>query len=67
MVEMLGPEAATRVTKRRGRWRSDIFFIYVRTDASEQLAASATMADASGHEIESIVPTFVQPTRGWGR
>ena len=65
LVEQLGHEAAKRVTQQRGRWRSDIYFIYVRNSAGEQLAASAIMADAMAPDLESLMPHWNQPARGW--
>ena len=66
LVAILGLEKGAVVTKRRGRWDSDIFFIYQRNDASDQLAASAIMIDASGRAVEDLIPQWVQPARRWG-
>jgi hypothetical protein len=65
LVARLGEERAEVVTKRRGRWRGDIFHIYQRSDVGEQLRASASVMDAEGRSLESLLPQWVQPRRGW--
>ena len=65
LVEMLGEERAAVVTKRMGRWKSDIFHIYERNGAGELLRASASMADAEGRSLESLLPRWSQPARRW--
>jgi hypothetical protein len=65
LEESLGSERAEAVTRQRGRWRSDIHNIYRRTTPREQLDASAAMLHAAGHTVESLLPGWVQPTRGW--
>ena len=65
LVAKLGHADAARVTKRRGRWASDVFAIYQRTDVGEQLRASATVIDAEGQALESLLPQWVQPARRW--
>ena len=65
LVAKLGHERAETVTKRRGRWRGDIFHIYQRSDVGEQLDASASIMDTEGHSLESLLPQWVQPRRGW--
>ena len=67
MVAKFGEEKAARVTKRRGRWDSDIYHIYERSDVGEQLRASASVIDAEGHTLESLLPQWVQPGRQWPR
>ena len=64
LAEAVGPERAAAVTEERGRWRSDIAYIYRRRTTSTQLEASALMLDAGGHTIESVMPGWVQPARG---
>ena len=65
LVAKLGPARAEVVTKRMGRWASSIFHIYQRSDVAEQLHASATMADAQGSSLESLLPLWSQPGRRW--
>lgn len=48
-----GLEEAKRVLRKRGRWRSDIAFIYARTSLDSSLEASARLADVSGRDVES--------------
>ena len=65
LVMKLGRELAETVTKRRGRWASDIWHIYARSGVDEQLSASASMMDARGATLEELLPTWVQPARRW--
>ena len=48
------------VLQRRGRWGSDLQFIYDRISADEQYEASAAMAMANGRVLEEVCPTWVQ-------
>ena len=47
--------------KERGRWKSDIAFIYTRPSAKKHAAASAELAHASGLNLEVLVAGFSQP------
>ena len=47
----------------RGRWQSDIGWIYQRGDLGEQLTLSADMSYACGRTIEECVPGWAQPAR----
>lgn len=58
-----GNEHGARVVQERGRWGSDVSFIYSRSHAQGQLDASATMADAVGGSLEALIPTWTQPAR----
>ena len=58
-----GLEEAKRVLKKRGRWRSDIAFIYARTSLDSSLEASARLADVSGRDIESAFAGWAEPAR----
>ena len=49
--------------KKRGRWRSDIAFIYARTSLDSSLEASARLADVSGRDIESAFAGWAEPAR----
>mgnify|MGYP007125970399 CR=1 FL=1 len=57
--------SSVRETVGDGRWWSDIFFIYQRSTANEQMDASVRMLEAGGHTFESLLPGWVQPTRSW--
>ena len=57
----LGAEQGARIVRERGRWFSDVSYIYSRASAKSQLDASATMADAAGGSLEALVPTWTQP------
>ena len=65
LVVAMGHDAAGRVTQRRGRWASDIFHIYQRSDVSEQLHASSALMDTESLTLESLLPQWVQPARRW--
>ena len=67
LVAMYDVEKAGRITKRWGRWRSEIYFVYQRSGVHEQLQASAHAIDAEGSTIEALLPNWVQPTRGGWR
>ena len=56
-----GLEEAKRVLKRRGRWRSDIAFIYARTSLDSSLEASARLADVNGRDVESAFVGWAEP------
>ena len=53
--------AGADMIKERGRWGSDVAFIYARALASQQMDAAAGMAAATGREVEAMVPGWVQP------
>ena len=57
----MGAEQGKTVVQQRGRWFSDVSFIYSRTQAQVQLDASARMANAEGGSLESLVPGWTQP------
>ena len=57
----LGAEQGARVVRERGRWFSDVSYIYARASAKTQLDASATMADAAGGALEALIPGWTQP------
>ena len=57
----LGAENGARIVRERGRWFSDVSYIYSRASAKGQLDASAIMADASGGSLEALVPSWTQP------
>ena len=43
-----------RLIRERGRWHTDIAFIYQRANVSSHLSASASMVDATGLDLESF-------------
>ncbi len=53
--------AGAAVIKERGRWSSDIAFIYARALVGQQMDAAAGMADAGDEEVEAMVAGWVQP------
>ena len=59
-LEVLG-EAGARVLKARGRWGSDVAFIYARANARDMLDASAGVGEADAREIEAMAAGWVQP------
>jgi hypothetical protein len=54
-------DAAERTLKDRGRWGSDVAFIYARANMRDQLRVSAAVGDADAREMEEMVPGWVQP------
>ena len=58
--EAVGDSAAL-IIKRRGRWDSDMGFIYERPLVAAQLRASAAMADAWGIDLEAACVGYAQP------
>ena len=50
-----------RLLKERGRWHSDIAFIYARASTTAHLDCSARVGDAVGRELEAMVAGWVQP------
>ena len=55
--------ASARVIKERGRWDSDIHFVYARPSATAHLAASREVGDACDVDLEAAFPEWSQPTR----
>ena len=55
-------EHAQRLLKERGRWHTDIAYIYARISESAHLAAAQAMANASGVDMEHGAG-WVQPGR----
>ena len=51
-----------KVIKERGRWHSDISFVYQRALLGQQLDAAAAAADAADEDIEAMVEGWVQPS-----
>ena len=47
--------------KERGRWASDVAFVYARALVGQQMDAAAGMADARDTEVEVAVPGWIQP------
>ena len=58
--ETMGMAGAAMI-KERGRWHSDIAFIYARALIGQQMTAAANMANAVGAEVERAVRDWVQP------
>lgn len=59
-LEVLGAQGE-RVLKARGRWGSDVAFVYARANARDMLDASVRVADADAREIEAVTTGWVQP------
>ena len=55
-------EHAQRLLKERGRWKSDIAYIYARVSEAAHLEASRRMAGATGRDLESS-SGWTQPAR----
>ena len=53
-------EAGAQLVKQRGRWASDVASIYQRPLLADELAASATVGDARGSDLEQICLSFAQ-------
>ena len=66
ICDFYGEEKGSHIVTRRGRWDTDISFIYRRNTAVDQLEASTSMIDATGLEMEALLPGWSQPTRNWG-
>ena len=56
-----GLAEARRVLMARGRWKSDIAFIYVRASATTALEASARVADVDTRDVEAMFSGWAQP------
>ena len=52
---------AERIITQRGRWHSDIAFIYQRALAEAHLSGSAAVGDAAGADLETLCKGWVQP------
>ena len=61
MAAVRGAEGGAKVVQALGRWHSDVSHIYSRAQAQTLLDATATMADAEGGSLESLVPGWTQP------
>jgi hypothetical protein len=59
--DALGLQAAERTLKDRGRWGSDVAFVYGRANMRDQLHASVAIGDADAREVEQMVEGWVQP------
>ena len=59
-LEVLGENGA-RVLKARGRWGTDVAFIYARANARSMLDASAAVGEADARAIEEMTAGWVQP------
>ena len=57
--EVLGEQGA-RLLKARGRWGTDVAFVYARANARDMLEASTSVADADARDIEDM-SGWVQP------
>ena len=61
-----GVEQGIRLLEQRGRWWTDIAWIYARAGPEGQMILSALMADADGGDMEHLLRGWTQPGRGWG-
>ena len=57
-TDLTGKDPA--LLKAKGRWGSDIAFIYARMTKRSQLKASKQMQSAKGRDIEELYPEFTQ-------
>ena len=57
--DRLGASAINTI-KQRGRWWSDIAFIYQRALVSEHLQLSADMAEAASRDLEALCGGWAQ-------
>ena len=55
-----GTEEGRRILVARGRWGSDIAFIYPRVSTQQQFAASLRMTGVSDVALETAVPSWTQ-------
>ena len=58
----VGMVAAERLLRERGRWKSDVAFVYKRALATDHLRLSAGMADAQGRDLEAMCAGWCQPS-----
>ena len=67
-----------QLLEERGRWHSDIYFIYAGVSATQHFEASARVGDAGGPSLQDIAPGWTQApvvtgaaraagSGGWGR
>ena len=54
-------EEATRMLKKRGRWRSDIAFIYSRASLDVSLELSARISSVVGRDVEGAFAAWAEP------
>jgi hypothetical protein len=59
-LEVLGANGE-RILKQRGRWGSDVAFIYARANIADSLEASVNISAADARSIEEMVGGWVQP------
>ena len=62
-----GLESGINALEERGRWFTDIAWIYARAGPETQLTISALMGDVRGGDLEALVSGWTQPGRRWGR
>lgn len=55
--------AGAAMIKERGRWASDVAFVYARALIGQQMSAAAGMVEASRKEVERVVKGWVQPAK----
>lgn len=60
MLEVIGARAES-ILRQRGRWATDIAFIYARASMRHVLEASAGLADADKRSIEEMEAGWIQP------
>ena len=60
IAALLGETGKARL-KKRGRWASDVAFIYERALAEPDLSLSASLGDAVGRDLEGILGGWAQP------
>ena len=56
-----GLEEAKRMLKKRGRWRSDIAFIYSRASLDVSLEMSVRLASVDGRDVEGAFAAWAEP------
>ena len=60
---LVGTAAASRLLAERGRWCSEVKFIYGRPSLAEMGRVSRGLADVRDPDLESVIPGWIQPTR----
>jgi hypothetical protein len=55
-------DGSERVIKERGRWGTDVAFVYQRALLRDQLRASGAIADADAADLEATIAGWVQPS-----